>query len=176
MKTLIKIITASIFLGIYFTAITQVIAQTSKEEFMNKWKNSKQFSLDVLDKMPETGMDYKTVPEVMSFKEQIHHIGSTIVGISQRYLMGGEPGFNIDIKTATKAELTDFIGKSYDYGAKAMTSMTVEQGKEVQDVFGNQASRNQVMALLMDHSTHHRGAAITYLRSNGIEPPAFVGF
>lgn len=176
MKTLIKIITASIFLGTYFTAITQVIAQTSKEEFMNKWKNSKQFSLDVLDKMPETGMDYKTVPEAMSFKEQIHHIGSTIVGISQRYLMGGESDFNIDIKTATKAELTDFISKSYDYGAKAMTSMTVEQGKEVQDVFGNQASRNQVMALLMDHSTHHRGAAIAYLRSNGIEPPAFVGF
>ena len=32
------------------------------------------------------------------------------------------------------------------------------------------------MALLMDHSTHHRGAAIAYLRSEGVEPPAFVGF
>jgi uncharacterized damage-inducible protein DinB len=176
MKTLLKIIYGSILLGIYFIASTQVIAQTSKEEFMNKWNNSKQFSLDVLDKMPETGMDYKTDSAAMSFKEQIHHIGSSIVGISKGYLMGGEPGFNIDIKTATKAELADFIGKSYDYGAKAMTSMTVEQGKEVQDVFGNQASRNQVMALLMDHSTHHRGAAIAYLRSNGIEPPAFNGF
>jgi uncharacterized damage-inducible protein DinB len=90
--------------------------------------------------------------------------------------MGGEPNFSIDVKNATKAQLADFVAKSYDYGAKAMASLTVEQGKEIQDVFGNQASRNQVMAFLMDHSTHHRGASIAYLRSNGVEPPAFVVF
>ena len=56
-------------MGIYFLASTQVMAQTSKEEFMSKWKNSKQFTLDVLDKMPDSGMDYKTDPAAMSFKE-----------------------------------------------------------------------------------------------------------
>ncbi|MFT4856096.1 MAG: putative damage-inducible protein DinB [Algoriphagus sp.] len=176
MKKLIKFFSYSILLGIYFVASTSVMAQTSKEEFMSKWKNSKQFTLDVLDKMPDSGMDYTTDPAAMSFKEQIHHIGSAIVGISKGYLMGGEPDFSIDVETSTKAQLADYVAKSYDYGAKAMASITVEQGKEVQDVFGNQASRNQVMALLMDHSTHHRGAAIAYLRSNGVEPPAFIGF
>lgn len=176
MKKLVKFISSSILLGIYFIASTQVMAQTSKEEFMSKWKNSKQFTLDVLDKMPDSGMDFKTDPAAMSFREQIHHIGSAIVGISKGYLMGGEPNFSIDVKNATKAQLADFVAKSYDYGAKAMASLTVEQGKEIQDVFGNQASRNQVMAFLMDHSTHHRGASIAYLRSNGVEPPAFVGF
>ena len=176
MKRLVKIISGSILLGIYFLVSTQVMAQTSKEEFMSKWKNSKQFTLDVLDKMPDSGMDYKTDPAAMSFKEQIHHIGSAIVGISQGYLMGGQPDFSIDVETATKAELASYVAKCYDYGTKAMAAVTPEQGKEIQDVFGNQASRNQVMALLMDHSTHHRGAAIAYLRSNGVEPPAFVGF
>lgn len=176
MKKLVKFISSSILLGVYFLISTQVIAQTSKEEFMSKWMNGKQFTLDVLDKMPDSGMDYKTDPEAMSFKEQIHHIGSAMVGISQGYLMGGKPDFTVDVKTATKAQLAEFVAKSYDYAAKAMAAMTVEQGKEVLDVFGNQASRNQVMALLMDHSTHHRGAAIAYLRSNGVEPPAFVGF
>jgi uncharacterized damage-inducible protein DinB len=176
MKKLVIFFYYSILLGIYFLASTQVMAQTSKEEFMSKWKNSKQFTLDVLDKMPDSGMDYKTDPAAMSFKEQIHHIGSAIAGISQGYLMGGEPDFNLDVKTATKAQLADYVAKSYDYGAKAMASITVEQGKEMQDAFGNQASRNQVMALLMDHSTHHRGATIAYLRSNGVEPPAYIGF
>ncbi len=176
MKRLAKIITGSILLGIYFLVSTQVMAQTSKEEFMSKWKNSKQFTLDVLDKMPDSGMDYKTDPAAMSFKEQIHHIGSAIVGISQGYLMGGQPDFTIDLATASKAELSAYVAKCYDYGTKAMAAITPEQGKETQDVFGNQVSRNQVMALLMDHSTHHRGAAIAYLRSNGVEPPAFVGF
>ena len=176
MNRLIKIISGSVLMGIYFLASTQVMAQTSKEEFMSKWKNSKQFTLDVLDKMPDSGMDYKTDPAAMSFKEQIHHIGSSIVGISQEYLMGGEPDFSIDVTTASKTELSDYVAKCYDYGTKAMAAITPEQGKETQHVFGNQASRNQVMALLMDHSTHHRGAAIAYLRSNGVEPPAFVGF
>jgi len=90
--------------------------------------------------------------------------------------MGGQPDFSIDVTTASKTELADYVAKCYDYGTKAMAAITPEQGKETQDVFGNQASRNQVMALLMDHSTHHRGAAIAYLRSNGVEPPAFVGF
>jgi len=176
MKKLVNIISTSLFLGIYFLVSTQVLAQTSKEEFMSKWKNSKQFTLDVLDKMPDSGMDYKTDPAAMSFKEQIHHIGSAIVGISQGYLMGAQPDFTIDLKTASKAELAAYVAKCYDYGTKAMAALTLDQGKETQDVFGNQASRNQVMALLMDHSTHHRGAAIAYLRSNGVEPPAFVGF
>ncbi len=176
MINLVKIISASILLSVYFLASTSVMAQTSKEEYMSKWKNSKQFTLDVLDKMPDSGMDFRIDPDAMSFKEQIHHIGSAIVGISQGYLMGGEPDFSIDVKTATKAQLADYVAKSYDYGAKAMVSLTTEQSKEIQDVFGNQASRNQVMVLLVDHSTHHRGAAIAYLRANGVEPPAFVGF
>jgi hypothetical protein len=69
MKKLVKFISSSILLGIYFIASTQVMAQTSKEEFMSKWKKSKQFTLDVLDKMPDSGMDFKTDPAAMSFRE-----------------------------------------------------------------------------------------------------------
>ncbi|WP_332913196.1 hypothetical protein [Algoriphagus boritolerans] len=66
-----------------FGAMAQ--AQTTKEEFLSKWENSKKFTLDVLAKMPDSGMDYKTDPGAMSFKEQIHHIGTAIVGISKGF-------------------------------------------------------------------------------------------
>ncbi len=143
---------------------------------MSKWNNGKQFTIDVLNKMPDSGMDYKTDPEAMSFKEQIHHIASTIVGVSKGYLMGAEPNFSINVKTASKEELADYVAKCYDYGAATMKALTAEQAGEILDVFGNRASRRQVMALLMDHSTHHRGSAIAYLRANGVKPPSFVGF
>lgn len=80
------------------------------------------------------------------------------------------------MKTATKAELADYIAKSYDYGTKTMKALTYEQAAEKLDVFGNNVTRRQVMALLMDHCTHHRGSSVAYLRINGVEPPAFVGF
>lgn len=151
-------------------------AQTTMDEFLSKWNNSKQFTIDVLNKMPDSGMDYKTDPAAMSFKEQIHHIGSAIVGISQGFLDGKDPGFSIDIATASKAELADYTAKCFDYGMATMKALSPEQAAEKIEVFGNQVSRRQVMALLMDHTTHHRGSAIAYLRSNGVEPPAFVGF
>lgn len=151
-------------------------AQTTMDEFLGKWNNSKQFTIDVLNKMPDSGMNYKTDPGAMSFKEQIHHIGNAIVGISQGFLGGPDPGFTIDVETASKAELADYVAKAYDYGAMVMKSLTPEQAGEMMEVFGNNVSKRQVMALLMDHSTHHRGSAIAYLRANGVEPPAFVGF
>ncbi|GMQ28750.1 DinB family protein [Algoriphagus confluentis] len=151
-------------------------AQTTKEEFLSKWNNSKQFTLDVLAKMPDSGMDYKTDPGAMSFKEQIHHIGTAIVGISQGFLKGGAETPSLDVNTATRAQLADFVAKAYDYGAAAVQGLSAADEAEKIEVFGNMVSRRQVEALLIDHSTHHRGSAIAYLRANGVEPPAFVGF
>ncbi|EAZ82151.1 DinB family protein [Algoriphagus machipongonensis] len=176
MKNIIRLFSGAAF-ATFFLMMTQVAsAQTTVEEFMMKWDNSKKYTLDVLAKMPDSGMDYKTDPEAMSFKEQIHHIGNAIVGISQGFLGGGDPGFTINLESASKAELAEYVGKCYDYGKGVMSGLSPEQMAEKKDVFGNNVSGRQVMALLMDHSTHHRGTAIAYLRVQGVEPPAFVGF
>lgn len=176
MKKVVKLISGAFFASFLMLSAGVVNAQTTVEEFMTKWDNSKSYTLGVLSKMPDSGMDYKTDPDAMSFKEQIHHIGNAIVGISQGYLKGGNPGFEIDLESANREELAAYVGKCYDYGKKTMAGLSADDLGEKQDVFGNNVSRRQVMALLMDHSTHHRGAAVAYLRVNGAEPPAFVGF
>lgn len=176
MKTQVRVVSSAIFAAIFMFAAPIAMAQTTMDEFFSKWENSKNYTLAVLDKMPDSGMDYTTDTAAMSFKDQMFHIGSAITGISKGYLMGEAPDFTLDMKTATKKELADYIVKSYDYGTKAMKKLTSQQAEEKLDVFGNSVSRRQVMALLMDHSTHHRGTAIAYLRLNGVEPPAFVGF
>ncbi|WP_192347134.1 DinB family protein [Algoriphagus sp. Y33] len=176
MKKSLQLLAGVFMAAIFMIAATAASAQTTKDEFLGKWVNSKQFTLDVLDKMPDSGMDYKTDPGAMSFKEQIHHIGNAIVGISQGFLKGGDPGFTIDLATASRADLADYVSKCYDYGTSAMKALSEADGAETIEVFGNNVTRRQVMALLMDHSTHHRGSAIAYLRVQGVEPPAFVGF
>lgn len=175
-KALQPLLCSTLIVALFMMASTSVSAQTTKAEFMGKWKNSKQFTIDVLNKMPDSGMDYKTDPAAMSFKEQIHHIGNAIVGISQGFLKGGDPGFTIDLATASKADLADYVAKCYDYGTATMEALSDADAGESIEVFGSNVTRRQVMALLMDHSTHHRGSAIAYLRVEGVEPPAFVGF
>lgn len=176
MKKSLQFLSGSIMLAIFMMVATATTAQTTKEEFLSKWQNSKQFTIDVLNKMPDSGMDYKTDPAAMTFKEQIHHVGNAIVGISQGFLKGGDPGFTIELATASKAELADYVAKCFDYGAATMEALSDADAAESIEVFGNNVTRRQVMALLMDHSTHHRGSAIAYLRVQGAEPPAFVGF
>ena len=144
---------ANIFmLAIFLMVSASISAQTTKSEFLSKWQNSKQFTLDVLNKMPESGMEYKTDPEAMSFKEQINHIGNVIVAISQGFLKAGEPSFSIDIATASKEELADYISNAYDYATASMKNLAVDDEAERLEVFGNTLTRRQVMAMMMDHS------------------------
>lgn len=164
-------------LSILFLFITQfsATAQTTMEEFMMKWENSKQFTLAVVDKMPGDLQSFKPHESAMSFNQQIVHLSSTIAGISKRFLAGEDPSFDLAPKPANKEELKAYVTACYDYGAATFSNLSEAQLAEKVEIFGNDASRRQILRLLDDHCTHHRGAAISYIRANGIEPPRFNG-
>jgi len=83
--------------------------------------------------------------------------------------------FDASATPQTKAEMKEFINNAYDYGKKTITSLTEAQLSEKIDSFAGNITRRQMVGLVDNHTTHHRGAAISYIRSNGIEPPAFRG-
>lgn len=164
-------------LSILFLCIAQfsATAQTTMEEFMMKWENSKQFTLAVVDKMPDELQNYKPHETAMSFSEQLSHLSSTIVSISKRFLAGQDPSFDLAVKPANNEALKAYVTACYDYGAATFSNLSEAQLAEKVEIFGNDASRRQIIRLLDDHCTHHRGAAISYIRANGIEPPRFNG-
>lgn len=131
--------------------------------------------MEAIDKMPDDILGYKPHETAMSFEEQITHVGATIANISKGFLEGGEMEFDVSANPKTKAELKDFINNAYDYGKKTITSLTEAQLSEKIDSFAGNITRRQMVGLVDNHTTHHRGAAISYIRANGIEPPAFRG-
>ncbi len=160
-----------VFLTAIFAPLVQ--AQTQMDEFMAKWENSKQFTLEVVEAMPDDKMDYKPHESAMSFKEQIIHLSSAMAMMSQRFLDGTAPDFALDSKPSSKAELKEHVTKCYDYAKKTFENVDESKLGDKVDLFGNSATRRQALALINDHTTHHRGAAVSYLRFNGIEPPRF---
>jgi uncharacterized damage-inducible protein DinB len=176
MKKTLNSLFTMVCLALLFALPSQSFAQTTMEEFVAKWDNSKQFTLEVVDKMPENLFDYKPDDGGMSFKEQVTHLSAAIVMISSNFLKGGDPGFAADSKPATKAELRAFVEKCYDYGKKTISNLNDSDRAEKVEIFGSQATRRQVIALIDDHCTHHRGAAVAYIRANGIEPPRYRGW
>ncbi|WP_296698240.1 DinB family protein [Algoriphagus sp.] len=176
MKNKLRVLYMAFFALLLMTNFSVVQAQTNMDEYMAKWDNTKKYTLDILAKMPDSGMDYKTDPAAMSFKEQIHHVGNAIVGISQGFLKGTDPGFEINLESASRAQLAEYVGKCFDYGKKTIAALSSADAGEKIEVFGNTVSRRQVAALLMDHTSHHNGSAVAYIRVQGAEPPAYVGF
>jgi uncharacterized damage-inducible protein DinB len=176
MKQLPNLIAPAFFAPAFFFLSTAGQSQTTKEEYLIKFENGKQFTLDVLAKMPDSGMDYKTDPEAMSFKEQIYHIANSIVVISQNFLNGSDEVPTIDLESASRDELAKYVADSYDYGIASSRSLSEADSAEAIEMFGTKVTRRQIEALVMDHATHHRGSAIAYLRAVGVEPPGFVGF
>lgn len=150
-------------------------AQTTMEEFLAKWDNSKAFTLEVLEKMPDNLLDYRPHESAMSFKEQVTHVAGSVGGLAQGFMLGAEPGFKMDAKPQTREELRQYINDCYDYGKATISKLTEAQLAEKIDTFAGKVTRRQMLGLIDDHATHHRGAAVSYIRSNGIEPPAFKG-
>lgn len=149
-------------------------AQTNMEEFMAKWDNGKKFTLDVVDKMPDDLLDYSPHESAMNFTEMVTHVAGSIAGLSEGFMLGESPGFDLKAKPQTKEELKKFINDCYDYGKKTISNLTEEQLSEEIDTFAGKITRRQMLSLIDDHAIHHRGAAISYIRANGIEPPAFT--
>ncbi len=155
--------------------LTQIsgFAQTTMEEFLAKWENGKQFTLEVVDKMPNELLDYKPHESAMSFREQVTHIGASIANMSKGFLDGPDMPFDPGQKPQSKEEMKKFISACYDYGQGVIKSLSEQQLNEKIDTFAGTITRRQMVGLIDDHATHHRGAAIAYIRANGLTPPAF---
>lgn len=168
-----KMMMTALIIGL--SALHSLRAQTTMEEFLAKWDNSKAFTLEVLEKMPDNLLDYRPHESAMSFKEQVTHVAGSVGGLAKGFMLGAEPGFTMDAEPQTREELEQYINDCYDYGKETISKLTEAQLAEKIDTFAGKITRRQMLALIDDHATHHRGAAVSYIRSNGIEPPAFRG-
>ena len=55
-----------------------------------KWKNAKIYALKVAELMPEEQYNFKPVPDVMTFGEQLLHIAQNMNWLSSAYLSGSK--------------------------------------------------------------------------------------
>lgn len=168
-----KFLIISFALALVFLGQMSGFSQTNMEEFLAKWENGKQFTLEVVDKMPNELLDYKPHESAMSFREQVTHIGASIANLSKGFLDGPDMPFDPGQKPESKEEIKKFISACYDYGQGVISSLSEQQLNEKIDTFAGTITRRQMVGLIDDHVTHHRGAAIAYIRANGLTPPAF---
>jgi len=157
---------------------SKIIAQqiTPKIAFLEKWENSKSYLIAIAEKMPEENYDFKPTERQMSFKEQLIHINENMEWLSITYFTNIEYKKEKKELSKTKKETILALENTFDVVLEIITNTPEEELNEPVDFFAGAKSKLQILNLLQDHVTHHRGQLIVYLNLNEIYPPKYSGW
>lgn len=164
-----------ILLIVIFASTFAKAQDTPISAFLEKWENSKNYLIEMATAMPEDKYDYKPTERQKTFREQLIHIKQNMDWLSTTYF-AKEKTKNEQETYTTKAELINAITEAFDNTAMIVKSATAEELKEIVDFFAGEKTKLQILNLLQDHVTHHRGQLIVYLNLNDVIPPKYRGW
>lgn len=149
---------------------------TPKLAFLEKWENSKNYLIAIAEAMPEESYDFKPTERQMSFKEQLIHIKGNMDWLSNAYFT--DIAYKKEKKELpkTKKDAINDLEKTFNSVSEIIKNTPDENLQETVDFFAGPKSKLQILNLLQDHVTHHRGQLIVYLNLNSIEPPKYSGW
>jgi uncharacterized damage-inducible protein DinB len=132
------------------------------------WQTSKTYTVALAEQMPEEGYASKPNPDEMTFGAQLAHIARGNAFFLSK--VAGTPSPIGKPENLDKATVIKMLNDSYDYVIKSIQGLTPEQlGAEV-DLGFMKLSGLETVLFSMDHTAHHRGQCVVYLRVKGIKP------
>ncbi len=182
MKSTIKLTLALVL--IVFTSANLIITSDSvleselKEGFVTDWERNKAYTLEYLNAMPAEAFSYKPSEDVRSFQEQYLHIAQGNIGLLG-WATGAEKiypdiaNFETEASFQGKEAVIKLTTEVYDWCIEATKNMDMSKSNEMVGPNDNfKFSRMEWLKKSLEHQTHHRGQTTTYIRMQGIEPPA----
>ncbi|WP_420571389.1 DinB family protein [Kordia sp.] len=165
-----------ILLVVIFTVTIAKAQDTPISAFLEKWENSKNYLVEMAEAMPEDKYDYKPTERQKTFREQLLHIKGNMDWLSTTYFSKEKKKNDEKASYTTKAEIVAAIKEAFDNTSAIIKKASSEELKEVVDFFAGPKTKLQILNLLQDHVTHHRGQIIVYLNLNDVKPPRYRGW
>ncbi|MDO1450026.1 DinB family protein [Rhodocytophaga aerolata] len=146
--------------------------------FVPLWERAKNYTIDMAEAMPEEHYSYAPVNEIRTFAQQMVHLAQATNMLCAGFLTGEPCPLEDGKGIQTKAEIIDFLSRSFDYMGTAVDSLAEEElnQKVMIDFLGIELTKKEIVYFIRDHSTHHRSQALIYLRAKGIKPPQYRGW
>ena len=165
-----------LLLALSIHAIVFAQQSTAKDAFLEKWENSKNYLLEIAEVMPDSLYNFKPSERQMSFKKQLLHIKGNMDWLSTSYFSDKEYKKSQDSISLSKKELIELLKNKFDAVSSIIKNTPSEDLKTTVEFFAGPKSKLQILNLLQDHLTHHRGQLIVYLNLNNIKPPKYSGW
>lgn len=135
---------------------------------VDHWKTSKKYMLALADQMPAADYAFKPNPEEMSFGQQMAHIaGANALFFAT---LSGQKNPIAKPTSFDKATVMKTLNDSYDFCIAAVAGLKHERMFQTFDSPAGKMTGMELLLLATDHTAHHRGQCIVYLRAKGIKP------
>lgn len=125
-------------------------------------ENARTYTLAVAGAMPGEGFGFKPVDEVFTFNELLHHIGYGMYWWDENYIRGEAAEWAPPPVVVGKKAVMEYLEQAFADLDKSVAAAKEEE-LPLKGFFAT-----------LDHITHHRGQAVTYLRCKGITPPEYM--
>ncbi|HTQ57279.1 MAG TPA: DinB family protein [Bryobacteraceae bacterium] len=159
-------LTTALLAGAIFAG--PVLAQDINGIFVDHWKTSKKYMLALAEQMPAGDYGFKPNPAEMSFGQQMAHIAG-----ANSFFFATISGQKDPIAKPTqfdKASVLKMLNTSYDFAIATLENLKPEQLHATYDSPDGKMTGVELLLLATDHTAHHRGQCIVYLRAKGIKP------
>ena len=148
-------------------------------EFLDELKLSRAYTLECAQAMPPEKYEFRPVPEVRTFGQQMVHLSEAVPGLYELFIEGKKAPthpFSEGGKepVLSKQEVIARLGMGFDYVERVAAKLNPSSLRQTTKIFGGrEISKHRMLRFLLDHTTHHRGQTVVYLRINGIQPPLY---
>lgn len=133
-----------------------------KAQLLSTIENSRAYTLAIAEAMPEDRLNFRPVPTVWSFLELMNHIAYGVVWWTENCIRKVKTPWDPPAPYKTKADTKRSLQQSFDYLNEVLNAADLDH-ETIHGVFAT-----------LDHITHHRGQATTYLRCNEITPAEYI--
>ncbi|MEM6687632.1 MAG: DinB family protein [Bacteroidota bacterium] len=165
-----------LFLFAFFVATLASAQDTPISAFLEKWENSKNYLVQIAELMPEDKYTYKPTERQDTFQELLLHIKQNMDWLSTSYFLKDKKKNQAKATYTTKAQVIEAIKEAFNNTAAIIKKASTDELKEMVEFFAGPKTKLQILNLLQDHVSHHRGQLIVYLNLNNIKPPRYVGW
>ncbi len=161
-----------------FAQVEITLENEFADDFYPVWQRAGAYLLEVAEVMPAELYGYQPTEDVFSFAEQLMHTAANIYFLNATYIRNDTPeDFALEAAGKSKEEIIQLLAQAIATVDASYQALAPEGEKEAVNLFNSiETNKKRVFLLIRDHMTHHRGQLVIYLRMNGIEPPAYVGW
>ena len=152
---------------------------TFTDYYLESMERAQNYTIKLVEIMPERMFDFKPVDEVSTFSDQVTHVIKNI-GFLQGYITGkrDSPIRDLDLNNMSKEELLANLKAAFNHLQTITKNMDEADLTASVNFFkeGIRMDKRSILLLIKNHMTLHQGQLIVYLRLNGLTPPKFNGY